>query len=173
MEFKLNSNLANFYRWFYSDEDWQYDTVRGWYYVMPKDTCTYYKQLIKALLLIIPMTLLSFPVMIYYAVTNKKESAKEKWKTAVFIYFIIALICLFVFLLVAPFLMYFGEYGQKTTIFKIFPVGVLLWIGLICVGIYHGIAYIISRINGNIRKTIVGSYIKSVKEKYCEQITWK
>ncbi len=173
MEFKLKGIVAKFYRWFYTNEDCytQNNEVQSW--VMPKDTCTYYKKLAYAILLVIPITLVSFPIMVHHAFTGKKESAKEKWSTSIMIYFSVGIVVLGLLLFSSPFLVYFGVYGPKTLIYGMFPVGTLLWVALILAGAYHGTMYVISRIKGTERVTIIGSYIKSVKEKYCEQIIWK
>lgn len=162
MELKLNSKSARLYRWFYGIED----------NYMPTDMCVYYKKLPLAILFVIPVALLSFPVTIIQLINKRKYELGERLGFMVFL----LMACFMLFLYVTPFLDYFGTFKPKSIVKELLPCGLLLWIMTILILLFYIIKAVIKKIK-NIpltkKESPLSVYIKSLKGKYCQRIVWK
>lgn len=165
MILKRNSISARLYRWFYGTED------------MPDSLCPYFWKLFLMWVFIIPMAIISIPMIIVQLCQYKKIKSDVSIgeRLGMFIMLLFALFLLFT--LVLPFFAFFYEIKNKDLL-QFAGGGIFLWCVIIGIAISRFISYLINRrkqrrLYGTKHQSIVKEFVKAKYNKYCPKITWK
>jgi hypothetical protein len=179
MKLSPDTLSAKLYRWFYN-------TSR-----MPSNLCPYFWKLVFMYLVILPYVIITLPHQI---LNNFKRDDKE---TSIAVSVILYLFMFgLVSLISVPVLLLF-DLSPNDFWKSIFGGGVMIWIFLICAGIYHGIKYLIKRDKPNKmydgngtpfygyddfgnriyyqepKPNILVEFFKAKYNKYCPKIDWE
>lgn len=164
MELNTSSISAKLYRWFYDENK------------MPSNLCPYFWKLIAMWIFIVPMFIISYPVILINRFTNEQifyndDSLIYKLLKSLVIYSIIFIICTMLF---SFSIFYVSEnFFNKYEVCYIFGIvgNLLLIVIIIALGIDTLVKcnYKKPKINLNIIK----EFIKAKYNKYCPKIDWK
>lgn len=164
MQLNTNSINTKIYCWFYN----KYISE------LPTNLCTYLCKLIIAYILIIPVSLLFFPSVIFRKITLKRISLFQQIVLSLIIYYFLILLLG----LCAAFSLLFVTYNENSILFSLVTFGIILWVLifiLICIVVF---ILIIIKKNKNKKnkiqnkRTIFVEFIKEKYQKYCPKIKW-
>jgi len=174
MKLDYDSKTAKIYRWFYGIHSTENLT---------NDGCEYFKKLILALFLFIPLALVTLPITIIGLIYRNTYTLGERIGFMVFLF----LVSFCLFAMGCSVAMFFVDWDKTSLICKLGPPGCLLWILVIGVCIYQGIlalrdyiresriqrdeyGYIIW--NKPKQDNLLVAFYKAKKEKYCPKLEW-
>jgi hypothetical protein len=178
MKLNENSVSAKLYKWFYAVSEYQ---------GLPNNLCPYFWRMVLMYLTIIPYVLFSIPVVVYDLFdknySNGDRKTGERLGVSAGVYIALFAITALISAIVALFIKV-----EKNTLFEFLVVGgVLIWAGLIVIGIIEGIKHLREYATTNdsyydeqqnkwvVKKAKVNmtaEFIKAKYNKYCPKIDW-
>jgi hypothetical protein len=174
MKLNHDSKTAKIYRWFYG-----LDSSDN----LTNDGCEYFKKLALALVLFIPLALITLPITLIGLIYRNVYTIGER--LGFMFFFCLVSFCLFA--MGCSIAMFFVDWDKTSLICKLGPGGCLIWIVVIGVSLYQGIMYLIEyikesrverdeygrRIYGKPKQdNLLVTYYKATKEKYCPKLEW-
>lgn len=174
MRLNHDSITAKIYRWFYG----LYSSDN-----LTDDGCEYFKKLALALVLFIPLALVTLPITLMAFI--KPETIKPTTRIGYMVFLSLVLFCLFAMGCTVAW--FFVTFDNKSLISRMAPGGALLWIVVIGVALWHGIEAFIEhikesrierdengrRIYGRPKQdNLLVAFYKAKKEKYCPKLEW-
>lgn len=178
MRLNKNSITPRLYKWFYGVSDYQ---------GLPNNLCPYFWKVVLMYLTIIPYTIFSIPVVVYDLFDKQYENGDrktgERLGISVGVYIALFAISALISAIVALFIKV-----DKGIWFEFLVAGgVLIWVGLIVIGIIEGVKHLREYTTTNdsyydeqqdkwvVKKTKVNmtsEFIKAKYNKYCPKIDW-
>lgn len=174
MKLNQDSKTAKIYRWFYGIESTDNLT---------NDGCEYFKKLILALVLFIPLALITLPITLMAFI--KPETIKPTTRIGYMVFLCAVLFCLFA--MGCTIAWFFVTWDKASLICKMAPGGALLWFFFIGLALWHGISALIEHIKESRIKydedgyriwgepkqdNVFVAFYKAKKEKYCPKLEW-
>lgn len=175
MKLNKNSNTAKIYRWFYGIES---------RYNLTNDGCEYFKKLALALVLFIPLGLITLPVtLITLFISKENLTPSNRLGYMVFL----CLVCVGLLAMGCSVAMLFVNYNPKSFIFEFGIPGLFLWFIFIVIGIVEGVKALKNYIDERKIKydengyriwdepkqdNLLVAFYKAKKEKYCPKLEW-
>lgn len=178
MKLNQNSVSAKLYKWFYAVSEYQ---------GLPNNLCPYFWCMVLMYLTFIPYVLFSIPVVVYdlfdKQYRNGDRKTGERLGISVGVYIALFAISALISAIVALFIKV-----DKGSWFEFLVAGgVLIWVGLIVIGIIEGVKHLREYTTTNdsyydeqqdkwvVKKTKVNmtsEFIKAKYNKYCPKIDW-
>ena len=180
MELTLDSNsiVARLYRWFFITN------------TLPNNLCAYFWKTAFAIILFVPVFILSIPAIILDRITkfvwfyDYEDNSYEEGSPWIMRPFIGVLVACTVFMVICAFGMFIIllshiKYEPKSFLEMVLVIGTCTWAFAVIIGgvaLYQKYKDKLEREEdeGNPKApSIIVSYIKAKKNKYCPKITWK
>lgn len=174
MKLNHDSKTAIIYRWFYG-----LDSSDN----LTNDGCEYFKKLALALVLFIPLALITLPITLIAFIYKNVHTVGERIGYMVFLCAV--LFCLFA--MGCTIAWFFVAWDKTSLICKMAPGGAIFWVFFLGLALWHGIVtlkeYIEEsrierdengrRIYGKPKQdNLLIAFYKAKKEKYCPKLEW-
>lgn len=181
MKLKTNSLNAKLYCWFYGKDK----------YNLPNNLCPYFWKLVLAWVLVAPYSLFcTLYILTYEVFDNKYENGDHKTGERLGISVLFYGIIFILFLMINVIVRVFVDYDPNSNFSNLLGPGIMIWVIVICVGVYEGVNALVKHIKQSRIKydkdgyriypeakekkpNLIIEFVRAKYGKYCPKIDWK